>query len=206
MITVLSWTGLIVNGSVAFVLPLVLALITFEARQRSFVELEKLELLEKDSTITLAKRTLSGRALALVNSRLSFADAVAQGVTELPMPWVEIPGVQRTAQVSPYRPQSPAPTTTSDGSQVSLVDEAQSPQQITLTDSQRIRLRASPSLNAVSLLMSINPKYEEQDLILDGSVYPLFDWLKPIQTYVVSFIFFCFTIGIIFTVITNTIW
>lgn len=191
MINVLSWTGLIVNGTVAFLLPLLLALLTFEARRRSFTELEKLELLEKDSTIKLAKRTLSGRVLALLNSRLSFADAMASGVTDFPMPWVDVPGIPRS------RPGSPTPQDSW------LVDSLSSPENV---EAQQNKLSRSPSKNAIRLLASINPKYEEQDLILDGSVYPLCDFLKPVQAYFVSFILFCFFIGIVFTVVTNTIW
>ena len=68
MIALLSWTGLVVNGIVAFVMPLLLALFLYEARKRSLKRVHDGEELEFSRKI---HRTSSGGMISVCNSSSS---------------------------------------------------------------------------------------------------------------------------------------
>ena len=81
-------SGLVVNGVVAFMLPLVLALFLFQRRKESVEKLKQHEDSELGPKYTLVERTLSGRILALLAARRILQDDEKAAVQpqQLPSP------------------------------------------------------------------------------------------------------------------------
>lgn len=237
MLTVLSWTGLVVNGLVAFILPLVLAIFTYNARRNSLAKLKKLEDEEVGYISSLVKRTPSGRILALLSSRLQRSNLSSKplltaaldnppsssqrsslavsGASLLPGWW--------PCLCSSSKPLSRAtgrmPSTEADAITIKGIDHlgrslpacrpqtsptaARVPKDLPKEHTPLPRL---PDLLAAQpAVPDLQPSWEDEDMILDGSVYPLYSFLAPIKELLVYGILAIFLGLITCTVIRNSI-
>ena len=196
MMNVLSWTGLIVNGAVAFALPLVIGLFLFNARKRSFDKINEMERRRRGSTKNIVKRTNSGRTF----SRTVRSNDAAQKA--LPVRIANEEG--RIESKEKEDPPSPSFITFFKCFPGVFLKKEVPKKETELSSSNDDR---NDSSNTYSALTASIPSEEEdgEDLILDGSVHPLFPCLVPYQYEVVTLCLAIFVLMVTSTVYRNTV-
>ena len=187
MLAVLSWTGLVVNGAVAFVLPLLLGLFLYRARRRSFEKIKEMEQKRRGSTKHIVKKTNSGRTLSIILDKNATPSPV-----EIEAPPVRVSGGTRDES-----------TTTSFMSFFKCFPGVAT---INRTQENTESYATNTASNGYTSVERVTDDTEdEEDLILDGSVHPLYSCLVPYQYEVVTICMAIFAVMIISTVYRNTI-
>ena len=237
MLTVLSWAGLVINGIVAFLLPLVLAIFTYSARKKSLLKVQILEDREMGCTSALVKRTPSGRILALLKSRLTTSNltsstllsALDQTQTVLsqksPQELLQpSPKVSQKVSVQDTKAKAKAgwsclcvPSSTSQvkplepgGTNVIHVDHLAHVYPLLLPLPQSPVKESTipplpPSAVSVSPSSGESSAWDDEDLILDGSVYPLPSCIVQFQEQLIYFVLLVLFVLISGTILRNSI-
>ena len=198
MMAVLSWTGLIVNGAVAFALPLIIGLFLFRIRSKSYANVDNMERKKRGSTKHMVKRTNSGR---------TFSTSANRKEDLLEAPPIRVTGKKEAS----VRVSTAEKENSSSASFMSLfkcfpsVIKSKVPKKVTELASSSANSQSYAGDSGSSRFDCTIPGEEDVDLILDGSVNPLPPCLIPYQYEVVILSLTIFVIMIVSAVYRNTV-